>query len=123
MCGHNSIWELRILAARGRRSQSRCPCVVVRAIANGGQVSGLWSREAMKHVCGVGFIKRSFDLHRFKRGGTDCLGCDLRHSDKTATVIRGSCVMPWGSDLKTSRGTVDLCYACMNLLYCVKIFV
>ena len=28
------------------------------------QVSGFLSREVMEHVCGVGFIKRSRDLHR-----------------------------------------------------------
>ena len=44
-------------------------------------------------------------------------------SGKTATVNHGSCVMLWGSDLKTSRGTMDLCYACMNLLYYVEMFV
>ena len=65
----------------------------------------------------------SLDWHKFERGGTNCLGCDLRHNGKTATVIHGSCVMPWDSNLKTSRGFVDLCYACMNLLYCVNMFV
>ena len=28
------------------------------------QVSGFLSREVAEHVCGVGFIKRSRDLHR-----------------------------------------------------------
>ena len=29
-----------------------------------GQASGFLSREVMEHVCGVGFIRRSRDLHR-----------------------------------------------------------
>ena len=70
----------------------------------------------------VGFISRNLNLHKSERGGTDCLGYDLRHNGKIVTMIRGSCVMPWGLDLKTSRGTVDLCYACMNLLKCVEMF-
>ena len=70
----------------------------------------------------VGFIKRSLDLHKSKRGGMNCLGCDLRHNDKTTMVICGSCVMSWGLDLKTSRGTVNSCYACINLLYYVEMF-
>ena len=73
----------------------------------------------MEHVYGVDFIRRSLDLHKFEKGGMDCLDYDLRHGGKIATVIRGSYVMPWGSNLKTSRGTVDLCYACMKLLYYV----
>ena len=44
--------------------KSRCPHVVARAATVGGQVSGFLSREVMEHVCGVGFIKRSRDLHR-----------------------------------------------------------
>ena len=71
----------------------------------------------------VGFINRNIDFHKYEKGGTDCLGYDLRHNGKTTTVIRGSCVMPWGSDLKTSRGTMDLCYVSMNLLKCVEMFV
>ena len=96
---------------------------MTRAYAIGGRVLGFWSLEFLDHVCGVGFIRRCLDLHQFERGGTDCLGYDLRHSSKTTTVIRGSCVIPWGSDLKTSKGTMDLCYACMNLLYCVEMFI
>ena len=38
--------------------------MVARAATVGGQVSGFLSREVMEHVCGVGFIKRSRDLHR-----------------------------------------------------------
>ena len=52
----------------------------------------------------------------------NCLGCDLRHNDKTTMVICGSCVMSWGLDLKTSKGTVNPCYACINLLYYVEMF-
>lgn len=42
----------------------------------------------------VGLIRRRLDLHRSERDDMDCLGCDLRHSIKTAAVIRESYVMP-----------------------------
>ena len=89
----------------------------------GGRVPGFWLQEVVEHVYGVGFIRRSLDLHRFERGGMDSLGYDLRHNGKIATVIHGSYVIPWGSDLKASMGTMDMCYACMNLLYCIEMFV
>ena len=38
--------------------------MVVRAATVGGQVFGFLSREVVEHVCGVGFIRRSRDLHK-----------------------------------------------------------
>ena len=38
--------------------------MLARELAVGGQVSGFLSREVVKHICGVGFIRRSRDLHR-----------------------------------------------------------
>ena len=40
--------------------------VVARELAVEGQVSRFLSREVLEHVCGVGFIRRSRDLHRSK---------------------------------------------------------
>ena len=38
--------------------------MLARELAVEGQVSGFLLREVMKHGCGVGFIRRSKDLHR-----------------------------------------------------------
>ena len=38
--------------------------MVARELAVEGQVSGFLSREVVEHICGVGFIRRSRDLHR-----------------------------------------------------------
>ena len=38
--------------------------MVTFAAAVGGRVSGFLSREVVEHICGVGFIRRSRDLHR-----------------------------------------------------------
>ena len=112
-----------ILATCGRRCRRLCSRVEVCANSCGDQLPRFWPREAIKHVCGVGFIRKRLDVHKFDKGGTDCLGYDLRHSGKIATVICGSYVMPWFLDLKTIKGIVDLCHACMNLLYSVEMFV
>ena len=71
------------------------------------------------HVCGVGFIRGSLDLHRYDRGRHKLLGLE----DLDTVVSHGDCMMLWSLDLKLSRGTVNMCYACMNLLYCVEMFV
>ena len=43
----------------------RClQCVVARELAVEGQVSGFLSREVLEHICGIGFIRRSRDLHK-----------------------------------------------------------
>ena len=39
--------------------------MVVREVAVGGRVFGSW--EVVEHVCGVSFIKRSLDLHKFEK--------------------------------------------------------
>ena len=33
--------------------------------------------------------------------------------DLNTAVSHGGCVMPWSLNLKLSRGTMNLCYACM----------
>ena len=38
--------------------------LAARKLAVEGQVSRFLSREVVEHVCGVGFIRRSRDLHR-----------------------------------------------------------
>ena len=38
--------------------------VVAREAVVGGRVSGFLSREVVEHVCSVGFIRQSLDLHR-----------------------------------------------------------
>ena len=93
--------------------------MVVCAVADGGQVPGLWLQEVVEHVCGVGFIRGSLDLHRSDRERHRLLGLE----DLDTVVSHGGCMMSWSLDLKLSRGTVNLCYACMNLLYCVEMFV
>ena len=40
--------------------------MVARDFAVEGQVSGFLLREVVEHVCGVGFIRRSRDLHNFE---------------------------------------------------------
>ena len=87
--------------------------------ADGGRVPGLSLREVVEHVCGVGFIRGSLDLHKSDMERHILLGLE----DLDTTVSHGGCMMPWSLDLKLSRGTVNLCYACMNLLYYVEMFV
>ena len=38
--------------------------MVARELAVEGQVSGFLSWEVVEHICGVGFIRRSRDLHK-----------------------------------------------------------
>ena len=38
--------------------------LTTRDLAVEGQVSGFLPREVVEHVCGVGFIRQSRDLHR-----------------------------------------------------------
>ena len=41
--------------------------VVVRAAANGVQVPGFWSRDAVEHVCVVGFIRQRPNVHKSEK--------------------------------------------------------
>ena len=107
------------MVARGRRSKSHFSRVVVCAAANGGRVLGLSLQEVVEHVYGVGFIRGSLDLHRSDMERHRLLGLE----DLDTTVSHGGCMMLWSLDLKLTRGIVNLCYACMNLLYCVEMFV
>ena len=50
-------------------ARMRVPGAIVRSwwceqAAIGGQVPGFWSRYAMEHICGVGFVMRGLDLRR-----------------------------------------------------------
>ena len=38
--------------------------MVARAAAVGGRVPGFWSRYAVEHVYGVGFVRQGLDLRR-----------------------------------------------------------
>ena len=78
----------------------------------------LWLQEVVEHVCGVGFIRGSLDLHRSDRERHGL----LRLENLSTVVSHGDCMMLWSLDLKLSRGIVNLCYACMNLLCCVEMF-
>ena len=94
-CDHNPIWDSRILGVHGRRSQSHCPHVVACAVANGGRVPRLWSREVVEHVCGVGFIRQSLDLQKSEKASHGLLGCWIltQHCTMVAARCRG-CKIP-----------------------------
>ena len=48
---------------------------MARRAAIGGRVPRFWLREVVEHICGVGFIRRSLDLHRSDKLSHDLLGC------------------------------------------------
>ena len=50
--------------------------MVARAAAVGGRVPGFWSRYAVEHVCGVGFVRRGLDLRRSDRERRGLLGLE-----------------------------------------------
>ena len=83
------------MAARGRKSQSHFPRVVVCVAADGGRVPGLSLQEVVEHVCGVGFIRGSLDLHKSDMERHILLGLE----DLDTTVSHGGCMMPWSLDL------------------------
>ena len=68
--------------------------MVVRAAAVGGQVLGFWSRYAVEHVCGVGFVRQGLDLCRSDREMHKLLG--LENLD--TAVSHGGCEMLWSPD-------------------------
>ena len=41
--------------------------MVARVVADGDRVHGFWSREAIKHVCVIGFIRRKLDAHKSEK--------------------------------------------------------
>ena len=41
--------------------------MVAREASVGGQVSGFLSREVVEHICCVGFIRQSLDLHKSEK--------------------------------------------------------
>ena len=55
---------------------------------------------------------------------TNMKGRGLLRPENVDTIMsHGGCMIPWSLDLKLSRGIVNLCYACMNLLCCIEMFV
>ena len=68
--------------------------MVARELAAKSQVSGFLLREVVEHVCGVGFIRRSRDLHRSNRERHGLLGL----GDLDTAVSHGNCEMPWSLD-------------------------
>ena len=54
----------------------------------GGRVPGFWSQEVMEHFCGVGFIRRSLDLHRFKKLSHGLLGCWILTQHRAMVAVR-----------------------------------
>ena len=63
-------WSQEFVAARGYVLES----VEAREASNGDQLPGFWSWEVVKHVCVVGFIRKSLDLHKFERERHGLLG-------------------------------------------------
>ena len=74
--------------------------MVARAAAVGGRVPGFWSRYAVEHDCGVGFIRRSLKLHRSEIDVTSLLEfVDVGHS-----------IAPrWLRDAVESRSSREAC--------------
>ncbi|KAL0001660.1 hypothetical protein SO802_015441 [Lithocarpus litseifolius] len=76
------------------------------------RISGLWSREVLEHVCGVGFIRQSFDLRRSKIDVTGLL----------EFVNLGHCTEPrWLRDAVESRSSRQLCVTSDDSVH-VRIF-
>ena len=89
------------------------------------RISGFFLRDAGEKVCVVGFSKRRLNLHRYEIERCLFVFLNLGHEGEAMTVIRWKAVymMPCGPDLEASSGTeVNLCCACGNLLFSVKIF-
>ena len=58
------------------------------------RISGFSSREAKEHVCGIGFDRRSLDVHRSDRERHGLLG----FQDLDTVVSYGGCDMLWSLD-------------------------
>ena len=63
--------------------------MVARAAAVGGRVPGFWSRYAVEHVCGVGFVMRGLDLRRSDKERHGLHGLE----DLDTAVSHGGCEM------------------------------
>ena len=68
--------------------------MVARAAAVGGRVPGFWSRYAVEHVCGFGFVRRGLDLRRSYRARHGLLG--LKDLDTAGS--HGDCEKLWSLD-------------------------
>ena len=93
--------------------------------ASGDQSAGFSIREVKEHVCVVSFLKGRLVLHKSEIEAMGLLEfVDLGHSSDTTMVVLWELCDAVGPDLKASMDTtVDLCYACINILYCVEMFV
>ena len=58
------------------------------------RIFGFSSRKAKEHVCGIGFYRRSLDVHRSNRERHGLLGLQ----DLDTAVSHGSCEMLWSLD-------------------------
>ena len=73
----------------------------------------------------VGFSKQRLNLRRYEIERCLFVFLNVGHEGEAMMVIRWKAVymMPCGPDLEASNGTeVNLCCACGNLLFSVKIF-
>ena len=60
----------------------------VRGRASGDWISRFWLQEVVEHVCGVGFIRRSLDLHRSNKLSHGLLGCWILTQHKAMVAVR-----------------------------------
>ena len=58
------------------------------------RIFGFSSRKAKEHVCGIGFDRRSLDVHRSNRERHGLLGLQ----DLDTAVSHGGCEMLWSLD-------------------------
>ena len=89
------------------------------------KIFGFFLRDVGEKVCVVGFSKRRLNLRRYEIKRCLFVFLNLGHEGEAMTVIRWKAIymMPCGPDLEVSSGTeVNLCCACGNLLFSVKIF-
>ena len=58
------------------------------------RIFGFSSRKAKDHVCGIGFDRRSLDVHRSDRARHGLFGLE----DLNTVVSHGGCEMLWSLD-------------------------
>ena len=68
--------------------------MAARGLLSVDRIFGFSSRKAKEHVCGIGFYRRSLDVHRSNRERYGLLG--LNHLD--TAVSHGGYEMPWSLD-------------------------
>ncbi|KAK9984434.1 hypothetical protein SO802_033959 [Lithocarpus litseifolius] len=90
-------------------SRSKLRRVEARGSSLADRISGLWSREVLEHVCGVGFIRRSFDLRRSKIDVTGLLEfVNLGHcTEPSSAALRGGHCGEIGMAVKEQQRGLD----------------